>query len=202
MHSSFSQLLLASTNKGKAAEIRQALEGTDIRLLSEFSDANETESGATFIENAVIKARYGCLVSRLPSLADDSGLIVAALRNEPGIRSARYAHPAATDAENRHKLLASLSGKKGEERAALFYCAMALLEHPSQPNPFIALGSWQGHIAEEERGENGFGYDPLFIPRGETRTAAQLSSAEKNRISHPRHSLSAAEGICCRRFKP
>lgn len=182
MNEQHTSLVLASTNKNKAAEIQSLLRGVNIRLLAEFTDQPIAEPHSTFVENALAKARYGCQVSGLPCLADDSGLIVPSLNNEPGVWSARYAHPNETDEANRAKLLAALTGKT--RRQAFFYCAMVLLEHSNQANPFIALASWSGHIAETERGDRGFGYDPIFIPTGEKRTAAELSADEKNRVSH------------------
>jgi len=178
-------LVLASTNQHKAAEIGsllEDLEGIELRLLAEFTDQPIDEPHSTFVENALVKARYGCRVSGLACLADDSGLIVPSLNNEPGIRSARYADPDATDEANRAKLLGALIDKKN--RQAFFYCAMALLDYEKQANPFIAMASWAGHITERERGDKGFGYDPIFVPHGEKRTAAEMSADEKNRISH------------------
>ncbi len=177
-----SLLVLASTNRHKAAEIKSLLGDVDLRLLTEFTDQPIDEPHSTFVENALAKARYGCRVSGLTCLADDSGLVVPSLNNEPGIRSARYAGPDATDETNRAKLLAALRDKK--DRQAFFYCAMVLLDYEEQANPFIAMASWAGHITEAERGDGGFGYDAIFVPHGEKRTAAEMSADEKNRVSH------------------
>ena len=182
MHSSLSQLVLATTNTGKVAEIRRLMTPLKITIktLAHFRPIAET--GLSFIENALIKARYGAEISQQPCLADDSGLMVPALNNEPGIYSARYAGKKATERDNRSKLLAALANK--EAREAYFCCVIALVQDPNQADPYIATGYWHGTIATEERGDKGFGYDAIFVPTGYEQTAAELEPQQKNRISH------------------
>lgn len=186
MHTSLSQLVLASANPKKIVELRQELAPLNltIRMLSDFSREPIKETGISFIENALIKARYGTKISQLPCLADDSGLMVPALNNAPGIYSARYAGKNALDSDNRKKLLAALMDKAPRARKAFFCCVMALLEYPEQANPFIAMAYWHGRIATMEQGDKGFGYDAIFVPLGYKKTAAQLKPRQKNEISH------------------
>ena len=181
-----SRLVLASRNQGKLADFSLLLAPLQIELASvaEFSDEEVEESGTTFVENALLKARHAARVSGLPALADDSGLAVAALGGAPGIFSARYAGSGASDAENNKKLLAEMAGLGDEQRAAHFHCSLVLLRSPDDPAPLIGEGRWQGNIAEQPVGVGGFGYDPLFIPTGSRLSVAQLSAEEKNRRSH------------------
>lgn len=154
-----------------------------VRPVSEFSDVEPEETGLTFIENAILKARHAARVSGLPALADDSGLAVDALGGAPGIYSARYADGQG-DAANNAKLLDALSGIADEQRGAQFVCALALLRHAEDPLPILCEGLWQGRILHAPQGEHGFGYDPLFLVPEAGCSSAELPAAEKNRISH------------------
>lgn len=178
------ELVLASANPGKLRELMHALEpqGWALRPLSDFSAEQADETGSTFVENALIKARHAAEVSGLPALADDSGLAVAALDGAPGVYSARYAGDNATDVENNAKLLRAL--RNTSNRGAAFHCVLALVESADDPNPVVVDGCWQGEILREPRGENGFGYDPLFFDPALQRAAAELSPAEKREHSH------------------
>ncbi len=180
----FTQLVLASHNAGKLKEL-QALLGDAIRVRSvgEFSSLEPRETGLSFIENAILKARNAARVSGLPALADDSGLAVDALGGAPGIHSARYAEGQG-DAANNAKLLAALRGVPPAERGAQFVCALALVRHADDPLPIICEGLWHGRILEEPRGEQGFGYDPLFWVPERDCSSAELSPVEKNQLSH------------------
>jgi XTP/dITP diphosphohydrolase len=179
-------MVLASNNPGKAAELSRMLGERGFRIIpqSEFNTPEAEETAASFVENALIKARNAAATSGLPSLADDSGLCVDSLEGLPGVRSARYAGPAASDSDNVEKLLAALDGHNGEARRARFVCLMVLVRHALDPLPLIAQGEWPGHIALQAAGAGGFGYDPVFIPDGYSLTAAELEPDEKNRISH------------------
>jgi XTP/dITP diphosphohydrolase len=178
--------ILATTNPGKLSEYRELLAGTPITLeaLDPASGAVPEESGATFVENALIKARHACRVSNRPAMADDSGLCVTALTGAPGVHSARYAGSNASDRDNLERLLSELSGIEPARRDAVFHCVIVALEHPDDPAPVIATGQWRGRIATAPRGKNGFGYDPVFYVLELEMTAAELPSARKNAISH------------------
>jgi len=177
-------IILATSNAGKIAELQALL--SPIECISQQSlginDAEET--GLSFVENAIIKARHASMQSGQPALADDSGLVVQALNGQPGIYSARFAGPTATDAENIDRLLSKLSHTPTNERHAFFYCAIALLMHADDPTPLIATGMLHGVITQERAGEQGFGYDPVFYLSSHKCTLAQLPAAEKNKISH------------------
>jgi XTP/dITP diphosphohydrolase len=179
-------LVLASGNAGKLAEMRDLLAplGLKLRPQSEWKLPEAVEDAPTFIENALIKARHAARYSGLPALADDSGLVVPSLDGMPGIHSARYAGVHGDDGANNKKLLDALSGVPADARRAHFYCAMVLLRWPQDPSPLVSLGLWSGSIADEPRGEEGFGYDPLFLVDGLGCTSAQLDAESKNRISH------------------
>lgn len=187
------ELVLASGNAGKLAEIARLLEplGLVIRTQTEFGITPPEETGLSFIENAILKARHAARLSGLPALADDSGLEVDFLNGAPGIYSARYAGEDGNDAANNHKLLGALEGVPAGQRSARFRCVIALLRHAEDPMPLVATGTWEGRILEAPRGEGGFGYDPLFLPAGLERTAAELGKAEKNRLSHRGQALQA-----------
>ncbi len=180
------RIVLASGNKGKVREIQQLLDSQDIEILpqSTFDTPEIEETGLTFVENAILKARNAAAYSGLPAIADDSGLEVDALKGEPGIYSARYAGANATDADNNIKMLAQLEGLPPEQRSARFQCIMVYLRHADDPVPIICQGSWEGRILEQPQGENGFGYDPLFFIEEKNRSAAELSAEEKNAMSH------------------
>jgi XTP/dITP diphosphohydrolase len=177
------KLVLASSNPGKLREIR-ALLGTEVRSQAELGIADADEPHATFLENALAKARHASRAAGLPALADDSGLCVEALGGEPGVHSAYYAGREGTreerDARNNEKLLLSLK----EERKAYYACIMVCVRHPDDPRPLVAEGLWRGEIARAPRGQNGFGYDPLFFIPALGKTAAELAPGHKNRISH------------------
>jgi XTP/dITP diphosphohydrolase len=180
------RLVLATANAGKLRELREMLApwNVDVRPQSEFTDRSAAETGMTFVENALLKARFAAGVSGLPAMADDSGLEVDALEGAPGIHSARYAGPAATDADNNLKLMAELEAVPQAARSARYRCAMVYLRWPLDAAPLIAQASWEGRILRAPAGMHGFGYDPLFEVAATARSAAQLDTAEKNRISH------------------
>ena len=180
----FQQLVLASGNAGKLKEL-QAMLGEQVTVLpqSQFVAEEAVEDGLSFVENAIIKARHACRASGLPALADDSGIAVDALAGAPGIYSARYAGTGG-DAANNAKLLQALEGLPPEQRGARFISALVLMMHAEDPTPIICEGVWHGSILHSARGEHGFGYDPLFWVPEANCSSAELSPAEKNRLSH------------------
>lgn len=180
----FPELVLASHNAGKLKEL-QAMLGDRVRLRSvgEFSQVEPEETGLSFVENAILKARNASRLSGLPALADDSGLAVDFLGGAPGIYSARYADGQG-DAANNAKLLAALKGVPDAERGAQFVCCLALVRHADDPLPILCEGLWHGRILHEARGEHGFGYDPLFWVEERQCSSAELSPADKNQLSH------------------
>ncbi len=180
------RLVLATGNAGKLREMRQILAPwrVDVRALSEFTPDSAEETGLTFVENALLKARFAARVSGLPAIADDSGLEVDALHGAPGIYSARYAGPAADDASNNALLLRELAAVDAAGRTARYRCAMVFLRWPEDPAPVIVQAAWAGRIGHAARGAEGFGYDPLFLVDDGARTAAELDPAEKNQRSH------------------
>jgi XTP/dITP diphosphohydrolase len=180
------QVVLASSNRGKLKEIQALLAPLHVRVLPQTALAvpEVEETCPTFVENALLKARNAARFTGLPALADDSGLEVEALGGAPGVYSARYAGPHADDAANVAKLLEALAGFSLEERSARFRCVLVFLRHALDPSPLIAEGTWEGVIAEEPRGEGGFGYDPVFYLPPLKRTAAELTPQEKNALSH------------------
>ena len=187
------RVVLATGNPGKVQELRAMLEPLAIEVvpLSQFTRASVAETGLTFVENAIIKARHAAQVAQLPAIADDSGLEVDALHGAPGIYSARYAGEHASDDDNLRKLLAALAGRPLAERVGRYCCALAFMRWDNDPFPLISQASWEGRIATEPRGSGGFGYDPIFeLPQREV-TVAELSAAEKNRISHRGQALRA-----------
>lgn len=181
-----SRLVLASGNKGKLREINQLLTGLHIEAIpqTEFNVPDVEETGLTFVENAIIKARNAAEHSGLPALADDSGIEVDALNGEPGIYSARYAGKGASDDANLTKLLQALKDVPDIERTARFQCVMVYMAHAKDPTPLICQGTWEGRILYEPRGENGFGYDPVFFVPTHSCSAAELESSVKNQLSH------------------
>lgn len=185
------RLVLATGNPGKVRELTELLAPLAIEVLpqSDFDVPDAEETGLSFVENALIKARHAARQTGLPALADDSGICVDALGGAPGIRSARYAGPNGDDTANRARLLAALDGLPMERRAARFICVLVLLNHAEDPLPLICQGEWRGRVALNERGGNGFGYDALFELPGSGRTAAELTSDEKQRRSHRSHAL-------------
>lgn len=180
----FPELVLASHNAGKLKEL-QAMLGDRVRLRSvgEFSQVEPEETGLSFVENAILKARNASRLSGLPALADDSGLAVDFLGGAPGIYSARYADGLG-DAANNAKLLAALKDVPDAERGAQFVCCLALVRHADDPLPILCEGLWHGRILHEARGEHGFGYDPLFWVEERQCSSAELSPVDKNRLSH------------------
>lgn len=177
--------ILATTNVGKLAEYRELLAGTPIALKAVAqTDYIPEETGSSFVENALIKARHAAEISGQPAMADDSGLCVAALGGAPGVRSARYAGSEASDHDNLMQLLAALAGFEGNQRRASFHCVIVALQAPDDPAPLIADGRWPGLIAADSSGINGFGYDPVFFDPDLGMTAAELEPAKKNAISH------------------
>jgi XTP/dITP diphosphohydrolase len=178
--------VLASANPGKQREFAALLRNFQLELVLQttLEIAGAAETGATFEANALLKARHAARASGLPALADDSGLEVDALDGRPGVYSARYAGESASDADNNAKLLAELSAVPTPARTARYRCVLALVRAADDPAPVLAHGLWEGIIASEPAGTNGFGYDPLFIPRGMTLHAAQLRATLKNRLSH------------------
>ena len=180
----FPELVLASHNAGKLKEL-QAMLGDRVRLRSvgEFSQVEPEETGLSFVENAILKARNASRLSGLPALADDSGLAVDFLGGAPGIYSARYADGQG-DAANNAKLLAALKDVPDAERGAQFVCCLALVRHADDPLPILCEGLWHGRILHEARGEHGFGYDPLFWVEERQCSSAELSPADKNQLSH------------------
>lgn len=178
------QIVLASSNPGKIKEIQTILANHLIVPQSAFKVTDAEETGSTFIENAIIKARNAALHCNLPSIADDSGLVVDALNGAPGVISARYAGVGASDQDNVLKLLQELEGVPDEQRSARFICVMVFMEHANDPFPVIAQGVWEGKILDHAIGANGFGYDPVFWVPEHHCASAELSADVKNSISH------------------
>lgn len=178
------EVVLASGNAGKLRELQAMLAPLHITLRpqSAFVDRGAEETGLSFVENALLKARHAAGHSGLPAIADDSGLCVAALQGAPGIYSSRYAGEAGDDSANNAKLVDAMAGV--EDRSAWFHCAVVYLRHAADPQPLICEASWHGSIIDSPRGDNGFGYDPLFLVDGHNQTAAELPAAIKNQISH------------------
>ena len=180
----FKELVLASHNAGKLKELQAMLgEHVQVRSIGEFSSVEPEETGLSFVENAILKARHAARVSGLPALADDSGLAVDFLGGAPGIYSARYADGQG-DAANNARLLEVLKDVPDAQRGAQFVCVLALMQHAQDPLPLICEGLWHGRILHEARGAHGFGYDPLFWVEDQGCASAELESAVKNRISH------------------
>lgn len=180
----FNEIVLASGNPGKIREIQAILAEHPIIPQSAFNVVDAEETGATFVENAIIKARNAALYCKLPAIADDSGLVVDALHGAPGVISARYAGVGASDQDNLDKLLRELQGVPEQQRTARFICVMVFMEHANDPCPVIAQGVWEGRILEHAVGENGFGYDPVFWVPEQNCASAQLSATVKNLLSH------------------
>ncbi len=182
------RVVLATGNAGKVAEIRALLAGFDVEVVpqSEFGVEPAAETGATFVANALLKARHALAATGLAALADDSGLAVDALGGRPGVRSARYAGPDADDEANIDRLLAELDGI--DARGAAFHCAICLVL-PDTDEPVIATGEWRGTILRARRGSGGFGYDPVFFDPALGKSAAELGPAEKNAVSHRARAL-------------
>lgn len=179
------QIVLASGNKGKLKEFSEMFARHQIEVLpqNQFDVQEVPETGTTFVENAIIKARHAAEVTGLAAIADDSGLEVDFLQGAPGIYSARYAGEGAKDSDNYQKVLNALANEDCI-RTARFQCVLVYMRHAKDPTPIICQASWEGSIASEPQGENGHGYDPVFIPAEHSISAAELTSDEKNRLSH------------------
>lgn len=180
------KIVLATGNQGKVKEMADVLAefGFEVIAQSEFGIESPEETGLTFVENALIKARYASQMTGLPAIADDSGLAVDALGGAPGLYSARYAGEDGNDQANRKKLLEEMANVADQERAAKFVSCIVMLQHPTDPTPKIAIGECFGEILKEERGQNGFGYDALFFYPPKQCSFAELETAEKKKISH------------------
>jgi XTP/dITP diphosphohydrolase len=180
------KIVLASGNKGKLREFAELFAPMDIEVVpqSEFNVPEAEETGQTFVENAILKARNAAMHTGLPAIADDSGIEVDYLLGAPGIYSARYAGENASDDENLNALLTALQGVPDNERVARYQCLLVLMRHSKDPTPLICQADWQGHILHEPAGDGGFGYDPIFWVAEEKCSAAQLSAEQKHAISH------------------
>lgn len=179
-------IVLATGNKGKVRELSSLLasEQITIKPQSDFNVPDVAETGTTFVENAIIKARHAARITGLPAIADDSGLEVDALKGEPGVYSARYAGEGASDDDNTNKLLKALDNVNDEHRTARFHCVLVYMRHADDPTPIICHGKWEGSICREKQGEQGFGYDPIFWQQSLAMTSAQLPRDVKNQLSH------------------
>jgi len=186
-------LVLASNNAGKVREFNELLAGLDLAVVpqAQFDVPEVEETGLTFVENAILKARNAARHTGCPAIADDSGLEVDVLGGAPGIRSARYAGPGAGDRANLEKLLEALRGVEPAQRTARFQCVLVRLRHAEDPTPLICQGTWEGRILEAPVGANGFGYDPVFFVPAEGCSAAELDAERKNRLSHRGQALRA-----------
>jgi len=201
------KIVLATGNKGKLREMQQMLAplGFDVVAQSDFNVPEADETGLSFVENAIIKARNAALHTGLPAIADDSGLEVDALDGAPGIYSARYAAGlggATTDAANNEKLLHELAARGVHDAAARFQCALVFMRHAQDPVPLIAQGAWEGIILPAVRGNGGFGYDPLFFVPGEGCTSAELPPERKNLLSHRGQALEKLVALLQAQNKP
>lgn len=187
------RLVIASNNAGKIAELDHLLSplGLEPVAQGELGVTEAEEPAVTFVENAILKARNAARQTGLPALADDSGLAVDALDGQPGVRSARYAGPQASDADNVQALLAALKDVPEKERTAQFHCVLVYLRHADDPTPIICHGRWPGRILFEPKGDGGFGYDPVFLVPEYFRSAAELTREQKGRISHRGRALAS-----------
>lgn len=180
------KIVLASNNKGKVREFGEMLSTLNMEVIPQatFNIKDADETGLTFVENAIIKARHASALAGLPAIADDSGLEVDFLKGAPGIYSARYSGEGATDEKNLLKLLDALKGVPEEKRTARFQCLLVYMRHADDPTPIICQGTWEGIITTEKNGENGFGYDPIFYVPSQHCSSAQLDADVKNTLSH------------------
>lgn len=185
------RLILASNNKGKLKEFNELLStvGFDVRAQGEYDVPEADEPFHTFVENALQKARHAARLTGLPALADDSGVCVNALGGAPGVYSARFAGEPKSDARNNEKMIAELA--KHEDKSAYYYCVLVFVRHADDPQPIIADGRWNGVMIDTPRGDGGFGYDPYFFIPSLGKCAAELSSDEKNALSHRGQALRA-----------
>ena len=186
------EIILASSNQGKVREINQLLAGLDLHVQpqTDFGVPDIEETGLTFVENAILKARNAAQHTGLPAIADDSGIEVDALNGAPGIYSARYAGIGSSDQANLEKLLTELGDLPEEKRTARFQCLMVYMRHANDPTPLICQGSWEGRILFKPQGENGFGYDPVFYVPTHDCSSAELPEDVKNSLSHRGQALS------------
>jgi XTP/dITP diphosphohydrolase len=184
--SSTSKIVLASGNAGKVREINKLFAGCGIEVVpqSELNVPEVPETGTTFVENAIIKARHAAQCTGLPAISDDSGIEVDALNARPGVYSARYAGEGASDLDNNNKMLSELKGISDAERTARYWCILAFMRHENDPVPIITQASWEGRILEAPRGDGGFGYDPIFYVPTHDCSGGELALEEKNKISH------------------
>jgi XTP/dITP diphosphohydrolase len=180
------RVILASSNAGKLAELTILLAplGFELTPQQQLGIESPPETGETFLANALLKARHAARTHGLPAIADDSGIEVDALGKAPGVRSARFAGEGAADEENLRKLLTQMRNVPATRRGARYRCAIAFVRSAADADPITAEGAWEGSIAEVPRGAGGFGYDPIFVPAGDARTAAELAPSEKNAVSH------------------
>ncbi|MCC2525079.1 XTP/dITP diphosphatase [Vibrio coralliilyticus] len=180
------KIVLATGNQGKVREMADLLAdfGFDVVAQSEFNVSEVAETGTTFIENAIIKARHAAKETGLAAIADDSGLEVDFLKGAPGIYSARYAGEDASDQQNLEKLLDAMQGVPQEQRTARFHCVLVLMRHELDPTPIVCHGKWEGHILTEAQGDNGFGYDPVFFVPEDNCASAELEPTRKKQLSH------------------
>lgn len=198
------KIVLASSNRGKLAEMREALADTGIEWIaqSELGIGDADETGATFVENALIKARHAARISGLPALGDDSGLCVDALGGAPGLYSARYAGRHGDEAANIDKLLQALHGVPDERRGAHFHCTLVLLRSADDPAPLIAEGRWHGRILHARRGDKGFGYQPVFYDPALGLSAAELDVSATSRLGHRGQALTELRRLLGEAFAP
>ncbi|EKO3492190.1 XTP/dITP diphosphatase [Vibrio fluvialis] len=180
------KIVLATGNQGKVRELADLLAdfGFDVVAQSEFNVSEVAESGTTFIENAIIKARHAAKETGLPAIADDSGLEVDYLGGAPGVYSARYAGEDASDQQNLEKLLDAMKDVPEAQRSARFHCVLVLMRHENDPTPLVCHGKWEGRILTQAHGSNGFGYDPIFFVPEENCASAQLEPMRKKQLSH------------------
>jgi XTP/dITP diphosphohydrolase len=188
-------IILATNNKGKIAELKAILSPLEVISQTDLGIESVEETGLSFVENAIIKARHASRLGKKPALADDSGLVIPALQGEPGIYSARYAGPNASDEDNIAFLLDKLQTTPEEQRQAYFYCAIALVTHANDPMPVIACGQVAGIIANKTMGNHGFGYDPVFFLPTHQCTMAQLPAEIKNTLSHRAQALKQLQAL-------
>jgi XTP/dITP diphosphohydrolase len=197
------RLVLASGNPGKLRELETLLgPGWQILSQAELGISPAEETGDSFAANALLKARHAARHSGLPALADDSGIEVDALGGRPGVHSARYAGPGATDEDNNRLLLRELAGVPDARRTARYRCVLAFVANADDPSPLLVEGTWEGRIGFEPRGRGGFGYDPLFIDAASGLTGAELSPAEKNARSHRGQALARLKPLLLQQFAP
>lgn len=194
------KLVLASANEGKLRELTALLAplGHELVTQSRLGIESPPETGVTFEDNALLKARHAARHAGLAALSDDSGIEVDALDGRPGVYSARYAGDGATDSANLEKMLHEMQGIPTRRRTARYRCVIAMVRSADDPHPLIARGNWEGSILEAPRGRGGFGYDPIFLPEDSERTAAELAPEEKNALSHRAKALRELLALLCR----